>query len=758
MALVRITADNAVETVRQQLDAFAESVASAGRAPAMLKLGEEAERLARLAASGCLEVELLGLGGLHPAWTGVLAQWLGVEPDVLAKIDAETTTVELPPDLSAAASVVRVRSELDAPPRRAGARVPPILIVARGGKEPPAKEMLDQVLAQIKSRPLTLLLAPKGADWAKALSGLGSRDTWVCKPREIEELATTSLKLADSMEQPPWQRAGEFAAGWSVAGALASLYEAFAVALEKEDRAARAKKASVEQRAQQLQGAPMPTELLGEARGLIQKQFDRFQKDLSRSLKELVAPQEGSLWREIDAAAEALDRFDSVKKPKVDAVTIPADFQQPLIDRIKEVLGGVCRTSLVELHDFLRDIKEKVERTLEERGGPPVMLHFQHLPKDRVDTVLRRAVVIQRPYKGEITRKGMMDFFMAARRYQMLFFMVFSAFGLSFIRSFTAFTIPAGMVLMAYGMLNVVNGARKQRAEAEEKELDKARDMLRSELSRATSEVQKTWDQTVSTFMGDQQNATLELIENAVRSSSAMGSRQAAGDKELVQQQIKSLDAAQRKLAEGMKKADAAGQELEQIRSSLIEFYVAATNPQEAGAGVAAGAAGVPRVPGASGAAPAKPELPASAAAALEKLKAAQAGKPATPGAASAKPAATPSPSLSPSAAAAKPAAAGAAGAAGDAAKRAAELKKQAEERLAKLRSGGGGAGASKPSTPAGKPATPTARPAGAAAGQPAKPSVDPEKLKREAQARLKALQDKARSSMPKTPPKKDGA
>lgn len=752
MALVRITADNAVETVRQQLDAFAESVASAGRAPAMLKLGEEAEKLARLAASGCLEVELLGLGGLHPAWTGVLAQWLDVTPDVLTKIDAEATTVERPPDLSAAASVVRLRSELDAPPRRAGARVPPILIVARGGKEPPAKEVLDQVLAQIKTRPLTLLLAPKGADWAKALSGLGSSDTWLCKLREIEELASASTTLGESMERPPWKQAGEFAASWSIAGALGSLYEAFVVALEKEERASRAKKAAVEQRSQQLQGAPMPTELLGEARGLIQKQFDRFQKDVSRRLKDLVAPQDGSLWREIDAAVETLDRFDSVKKPKVDAVTIPDDFQQPLIGRIKEVLGEACRSSLVELHDFLRDIKEKLERTLEERGGPPVVLHFQHLPAERVDTVLQRSVTVQRPYKGEITRKGLMDFFMAARRYQMLFFMVFSAFGLSFIRSFTAFTIPAGMVLMAYGMLNVVNGARKQRAEAEAKELDKARDMLRSELSRAMSDVQKTWDQTVSTFMTDQQNSALELIESSVRTSSAMGSRQAAGDKELVQQQIKSLDAGQRKLAEGMKKAEAAAHELEQIRSSLIEFYVAATNPQEAGAGAAAGAAGAPRVPGAAGgagAAIAKPELPASAAAALEKLKAAQAGKPATPG-----------PSLSPSAAASKPAASGTAG---DAAKRAAELKKQAEERLAKLRRGGAGASkpstpAAKPGAPAAKPGVPAAKPASAASGQPAKPSADPEKLKRDAEARLKALREKARSSMPKTPPKKDGA
>lgn len=729
MALVRITPENALDTVRQQLDAFAESVAQAGHAPAMLTLGEDAEKLLQLATSGCLEVELLGLGGLHPAWTGVIAQWLGIEPDPLAKIDAEMTTVEPRPDLSAAASVVRVRSQLEASPRRAGARVPPILVVARGGKDAPTKEVLNQVLAQIQSRPLTLVLAPKGADWAKALSGLGSRDTWVCKSREIEELASANMTLAESMEHPPWKQAGQFAASWSIAGALASLYEAFAVALEKEDRAARAKKVAVEQRARQLQGAPMPTEILGEVRGLLQKQFDRFQKDLTRGLKELVTPQEGTLWREIDAAVDTFDRFDMVKKPRVDAVTIPADFQQPLIDRIKEVLGGVCRSSLVELHDFLRDIKERVEQTLEERGGPPVVLHFQRIPTDQVDTVLQRSVVIQRPYKGEITRKGIMDYFMAARRYAMLFFMILSAFGLSIVRQVKAFTIPATLVLMGYGMLNVIKGVRQQRAETEEKEMEKARDMLRSELSRAMADVQKKWDQTVSTFMTDQQNTALELIESAVRTSSALNSRQAAGDKELVQQQIKSLDAAQRKLAEGMKKAEAASEELEQIRGSLIEFYVGATNPQEAGAGAAAGAvpgaAGTPRMPGVPGAAggvsvPKPPEMPAAAAAALEKLKQKQAGKPATPAGT------------------------------GDAARRAAELKAQAEQRLAQLRAGGGAS--------AKKPAAPAAKLGSATPGQPAKPAADAEKLKREAQERLKALKEKAKAATAETPATKDRA
>ena len=714
MALVRITPENAVETVRQQLDAFAESVGSAGRAPALLKLAGHADDLERLAMTGCLEVELLGLGRLHPAWTGTIAQWLGIAPASLAQIDGEPSAIELTGDLDAVVSVVRVRSSLDTPPRRAGARVPPILVVASGSQQAPAKETLDEVLAQMRSRPLTLLLAPKGAEWAKALTGLGSRGSFVCKLLELDGLA--GMTLAENMERPPWKQAGRFAAAWSIAGALASLYEAFAVALEKEDRATRAKKAAVEQRSQQMQGAPMPTEILGEARGLLQKQFDRFQKDLSRRLKDQVAPQEGTLWHEVDAAVEALDRFDMTKKPKADVVTVPQEFQQPILDRIREVLGATCRSSLVELHDFLRDIKDRIERMLEERGGPPVVLHFQHVPAERVDTVLQRSVVIQRPYRGEITRKGVMDFFMAARRYQMLFFMVFSAFGLSFIRSFTAFTIPAGMVLMAYGMLNVVNGAKRQRAEAEEKEMAKARETLRSELSRAMGDVQKVWDQTISTFMTEQQNAALELIENAVRTSSALGSRAAAGAKELVQQQIKSLDASQRKLGDGMKKAEAASQDLEQISGSLIDFYVAAAKPQEPaapGAAARGAAAGGPRAPAApvGVAVPKAPDLPPAAAAALEKLKQHQQGAGAKPGAAPA----------------------------GDAAQRAAELKARAQERMAQVRAGAGAS--AKPGAPK------AARASIAPRQQPAKPAAGAETVKPDAQQRLDALKAKARAA-----------
>lgn len=740
MPLVRITPENAVDTVLEQLDSFADSVANAGRAPSMLKLGEDAVELKELAASGCLEVEVIGLGGLHPSWTGVIAKWVGIDPEPLVKIDEEETTVELEPDLSRVASVVRVRSQLDTPPERAGTRVPPVLVVGCGAPEAPDKELLGKVLEQIQSRPLTLVLAPKDLTWAKAMTGLGSRNDFVCKPRDLEDLSAGESTLADSLDQPTWKQACALAASWSIAGALASLYEAFSVALEKEDRAARAKKASVEQRAQQLQSAPMPTELLGDARAVIQKPFDRFQKSASRQLKDLVAQHEGSLWREIDVAAGELDHFDVVKKPKSDAVSVPAEFLDPLLNRIEEVLGEACRSSQLRLRDLLRDVKQDMEQLLEERGGPPVVLHFQELPPDQVDKILGRAVTIQRPYKGDITRKGLMDIFMAARRYQMLFFMIFSAFGLSFIRSFTAFTVPAGLMLMAYGFLNVYQGFKQQRAEAEEKELDKARDSLRSELTRAMNEVQKLWDQALSAFMTEQQQNALELVEGTIRTSSAMDSRHAAGDKELVQQQIKSLDASQKKIADGIKNADAASTDLTQIRSSLIEFFVSATAPPEAaasapgtGAGAGAAAAG----------APSAADLKAQAEAKLAKLGSA--------GASAAGKKSTSKPGSR------RTASGGASNASGGASKLSAKLG----SKLAAKKSSSAAATADSTDRETAKPSAGAAgkklsgklgaKKGSSTADRSAKATPDANKLKQDVQARLQALKEKAAAGSKKT-------
>lgn len=666
--LVKVTPDNAVPTVRDQVSDFRSAVGVAGRSPALLKLGEQAEELLRLIEARTVEVELLLLDNLHPLWTAVMSKWLELDPGPLVKAATQNENFDFPTNLAKPVSVIRIRGDRRPAGRRAGARVAPVFVVAHGSKDSPDKALVEDIVQEMKRRPLTMLLAPKEAGWAQGLSALGSREAFLCRLVELEGLMEKNLQ--ETMTRPPWLQAGHLACAWSAAGALAEMHEAFSVALENEERSARAKRVALEQQSGRQGAIASPTEILAEVRGYLQKQFEGFQRGVSTRLSDLVAPFEGRLTREVEAEIEEFSDFEFEKKPKTDVLRIPTAVEQSLLRRIADNLGEALRSDIVRLHDLFRDAQEYVEHTLEVKGAPPVAVHFRHLQQSAGDTLIGRSGVIQRPYKGEISRRGPMDFFMAARRYQMIFFMVFSAFGLSFIRQYTMFTVPLGIMLLAFGMVNVVNAARKQRAESIAKELDKAREGMRTELRRAMNDIQKNWEQLLSNHLASEQATALELIESTVKTAAEKATREAVSGKELLQQQLKNLDAAQKKISDGIKKSEQAAVDLKTLTGQLTEFYAATVRPPQPGAPPAAGGRpavpgvpgavpGVPRpaVPGVPGVAPgaARPAAPAggapsaAVAEAMAKLQALQ-GK----GGAAAKPAAAPA-AAAPAAPAAAP-------------------------------------------------------------------------------------------------------
>lgn len=624
MPLVRVTPENAVGTVHEQVEDFRQAIAAAGRAPAFRKLAERADELAALISTGTLEAEMLAIGDLHPQWTGSLAHWLGVDGEILARTLGEAAE-PWPADAgggtsTGGVSLVRVRRDLAPAGRRAGVRVPPILVVASGSAEPLDETVLEEVVGEMRRRPLTLLVGPEGADWGRALAGLGSREDWEAKFMPLETLTQRSLQ--ESFGKPPWAQAGKMACAWSVTRALASLETAFSVLLEKEGRALAAKKAALEKRGGRAGGISNPNEVIGEVRGYLQKRFDGFQKEASAELADLVAPYDGTLTREVEARIDAFSGFEYEKKPKVDVITVPDAVEGALLERTREALTALLRGQWTRMRELLRSAEGRVETILEDRAAPPVAVHFHHLPEKRLETIIERGVQLNRPYRGELSRRGPMDYFMAARRYQMMFFMVFSAFSLSFIRQLTYFTVPAGVVLLAFGMLNVVNAAKKQRAEAEAKELGKARDALRTDLARSMGDVQKAWDQAVSNHLAAQQSQALESVESTVKSVAAQASREAAQEKELAQQQMKGLDAAQRKITDGVRTAEAAATDMENLSGQLIEFYGKIVGPADGGEGPAGGKPGVPGPGAMPGAAAGASGAGAGAAGAAAKLKA----------------------------------------------------------------------------------------------------------------------------------------
>ncbi len=642
MALARITPETAVETVADQIRGFRETVDGAGRAPALVKLRTRADELSELVEAGTLEIEVLSLGDLHPQWTGMVAQWLGMEGEPLAEAIIEEKEYRQPPDLGRSSSVVLVRTGRRGPGRQVGDRIAPVLVIARGSTESPGAEWMEEIIEEVKQRPLTLIAAPKGSEWAQALAGLGSRDAWECKVVELETLQSKNLEA--SLKHPPLLQAGRLAGLWSASSALASMHGAFSAVLDNEGRSIASKKAALEQRVAGAGrgGVANPTEVVGDVRGYLQKRFETFQKGVSSRLDELVAAHDGTLTQEIEATVDAFKDFDYEKAPKIFVLTIPKSVQDGLIARTSSALSETGRADLMKMKELFREVETHLEGLIEAKGAPPVTLHFEHMSDRVLSNLVDRSIGFNRPYESQITRRGPMDYFMAARRYQMIFFMVFSAFGLSFIRSYREFTIPMGILLLSFGLLSVVNSTRKQSAETIAKELDKARDGMRNDLKRSTGEVQKGWEQAIAQHLSEQQTNAIELVDATVKSVTEQVAREAAAEKEILQKQLKTLETSHRKIAEGVKKAEVSEKDLEQMSAQLITFYSAMMRPAEAGAAPGAPATGMPasgmRPPAAPGApgAPASAAMPPEAAAALKKLEELKNKPAAKPGAAAA--------------------------------------------------------------------------------------------------------------------------
>ena len=615
MPLIRVTPETAAATVEALVQEFRETVVSAGRSPAIERIQRSADELARIASARVVEVEARVVGEVPKPLTGVAAGFLQIPPSLLEARGREETGV--PEPHGGRVRVVRIRFGTAAPARLAGQRLSPVLVIVRGTTEPPDEALMKDLVSDIQSRPLTLVLAPPGSDWARALQGLGSRNAFACRIRDLDE-ALAGRTLEQELTVPPWSNATALASSWSVTRTLASLHEAFAVALESEQRALGAKRALVDQQMSRQASQSNPTEVIGEVRSTLQKRFDRFQKSFSAELDELLDPHEGSLAVEVETTIRSLSGFEVEKKPKIDVFTVPDEVEKGLLERAETALKALLRDEIRRLDEAMREAEAGVERRLESAGGPPLTVNFQRLDRKYLQTFVDRSVTLQRPYRGEVSRRGPMDFFMAARRYQMIFFMVASAFGLSFIRSFKEVTIPIGIVLLAYGLLSVVNSARRQRAETEEKELGKAREALRADFKRAFMDVRRAWEQAIGNHLSEQQSAALEKVDSGMKAHAARTAQAAAQERELLQEQLKNLDNSKRKIADGIKKSESAREDLGQLVGQLQGFYAAAVPPIQPVAHVSSGGGGAdpeaPR-PKAGG------ELPTAARVALETLQ-----------------------------------------------------------------------------------------------------------------------------------------
>jgi len=251
---------------------------------------------------------------------------------------------------------------------------------------------------------------------------------------------------------------------------------------------------------------------------------------------------------------------------------LPAATEDEWLQSVRDALRRHCVADLSALRDTLRGAGHDAERVVADAGGPPLVVQFQAITDERLNRILDAHVVLQRKYQGEIPQRGALEYVMMARRYQTVVFMFLSAFGLSFLRSYREFMIPAAILLLSFGMLHMIHSVRRERAETMAKELDKVRDVLRAESRRIVADVQRAWTSLVAQHLTDQMPHVLTQVESSVREHFNRLASEGAEERQQLQRQLQTFEAAERKLATPVRNRELLAQAGAQVRGELRQL------------------------------------------------------------------------------------------------------------------------------------------------------------------------------------------
>ncbi len=614
MAPLRTNPTTALATLRHHLEALKRLVHDVGPIEGVKQLSGRLEQLHKEASGRGCWVELSfspeldesdlaaiqpSLGWADPSQQTLLGLW--------GNAGAPNPPIAAGEDLRLSASLAGVRRI-----QRAGAAQAPVLVVVwPRSSTGPSQDQTAHLERSAQGRALTVLLsistqneptqtvepaqdvssptdshqhqhslAPATAPVADPASTATSATTM--QPWQRSLLATLrQASLSVEQLQPPSETTVNSLLGsptwkplWNTltASSLASAVEASAGVLRQllsqEERGLVGKKALVQtqasQPATQLTAAQAP-KLLAAVRDQLQREFGELERSLRDRLKSKLMPPTAPVWERSQQLLQELSNLQREERARTLATSIPADFEDRLLSELSDAITEACTADLVALQDLSQGLEEDIEARVTAAGGPPVTINIVQLTADRINRVASGSLHFQRTYRGELPRPGVFEYVMIARRSQMILFMMFSAFGLTALRSQAHLMVPMGVLLLAGGGVFAAQRVRRERVENLEKELQKAREQLSTEVKRQLNDVCRAWSGVLAEHLTTQAKDIVEQVDNTLRQFTASSAIEEAEGKQLLQSQLQGVESQNRRLA-------APTRSLEQLERTLAQF------------------------------------------------------------------------------------------------------------------------------------------------------------------------------------------
>ena len=340
--------------------------------------------------------------------------------------------------------------------------------------------------------------------------------------------------------------------------------------IEQEEENINSKKFIFQQQISLLQQTTNNTtaEWLQGLKAQVGKYFTDYEKGVKTKIEDITRPQTGLLWNEFEDRVNSLDKLDKIDKAKMTEVRISKEFEVDFLGTIYKRLYSYFSNDLKSLSDLYKEISSNFETELKQIGITLLPYYFNHLTDRAITKILDSSVRIDRPYKNETPRKGAYEYFMAVRRYQIVFIMLFSTFGVA-LASFKQYMIPITIVLLAIGGYLVWKSVTEEREDTAAKELERAKESLRTEYKRILSESQREWMTTLSDHQKEQLTHLVNSLEKQTKDFSAKKATLQNEQKKLISRQAQGVDLKQKVIQESIKRLASINNSILQHKSEL---------------------------------------------------------------------------------------------------------------------------------------------------------------------------------------------
>lgn len=374
---------------------------------------------------------------------------------------------------------------------------------------------------------------------------------------------------------------------------MSSVYEQLNGILKEEVKVAQAEKILLSQDTillKKQEAGSNSMEVSNLSRQILVNQLQETEKGLKLKYEELNKPNYGVFSTKIDSLLNSLD-FDDFHRNDIASKyeSIEVELKKEVLQSYFESVSKILNMEFAKDSQFIKDVSNNalisLNAGLKKLNFPQIDKKNLITPSINFNNIIEGNVFIQRPYKGEITKEGKNEYFIALRDYTGIIMVIVGLLmpinlaisgvdifsdgsnktnynqltlsqAQSFFDYFMVITIKTkkgvqfvsaiiAMIMIVYGVIDLRKRIPKKRLEEQEREIGKQKDNLKQEFKRVFNDSTRDWLAQVGNYFKElSQSISLE-IDQITKSSNKNNQEKSNAER---QQQVLNQQAIELKL------------------------------------------------------------------------------------------------------------------------------------------------------------------------------------------------------------------